>query len=89
VIIISAIQRRGPNGQRQVARHAAQHVADEEDPGAQAVHGFAEFQRVEHLQLGKADVDPVEVVEQVADENEGNQAQGDALVDGVFTVIGL
>ena len=74
-------------GQRQVTRHAAQHVADKENPGPQAVHGFTEFQRIEHLQLGKANVYPVEVIEQVADKDEGDQAQGNALVDGVFIVI--
>lgn len=74
-------------GQRQVAGYAAQHVADKENPGTEAVHGLAELQGVEHLQLGKADVDAVKVVEQIADENEGDQAQGDALVDGVFVVI--
>lgn len=73
--------------QGQVARHAAQHIADEEDPGPEAVHGFAEFEGIEHLQLGEADVDAVEVVEQVADKNEGDQAQGHALVDSVFIVI--
>ncbi|MNC19685.1 hypothetical protein D3C75_676220 [compost metagenome] len=73
-------------GQGQVAWHAAQHVTDKEDAGAEAVHGFAELQRVEHLQFGKSNVYPVEVVEQVADENEGDQTQGDALVDGVFVV---
>ena len=73
--------------QRQVARYAAQHVTDKEDPGAQAVDRFTEFQGIEHLQLGEANVDPVEVVEQVADEDEGDQTQGDAFVDGVFTVV--
>ena len=36
-------------GEGQVARHAAQHVADEENPGAKAVYRLAEFQRIEHL----------------------------------------
>ncbi len=78
---------RAKPGQRQVTRHAAQHVADKENPGPQAVHGFTEFQRIEHLQLGKANVYPVEVIEQIADKDEGDQAQGDALVDGVLIVI--
>ena len=74
-------------GQGQVARHAAQHIAYKENTGAQAVYGFAELECVEHLQLGKSNVNPVEVVEQVADEDKGDQTQGDALVDGVFVVI--
>ncbi len=48
--------------------------------GAEAVHGFAEFQGIKHLQFGKANVYPVEVIEQVADENEGDQAQAAVFV---------
>ena len=69
--------------ERQVARQAAEHVADEENPGAEAVDGFAELERVEHLQLGEADVDAVQVVEEIADENERDQPQGDAPVERV------
>ncbi len=55
------------------------------NPGAEAVHGFAEFQCVEHLQFGKPDIHPVEVIEQVADEDEGDQTQGNAFVDGFLS----
>jgi len=54
--------------------NAEGHVADEEDAGAQAIHGFAQLQRVEHLELGETDVDAIQVIEEVADEDEGDQA---------------
>ncbi|MNL08880.1 hypothetical protein D3C87_1296170 [compost metagenome] len=54
--------------QDHVARHLEQEIADEEDPRAQAVYRLAERKRVGHLQLGKADIDPVEVGKKVADE---------------------
>jgi hypothetical protein len=45
--------------EQQVARHLEQKVADEENSRAQAVHGLAELV-LQHLQLGKADVDAVD-----------------------------
>ncbi|MNN16282.1 hypothetical protein D3C81_1294160 [compost metagenome] len=69
--------------ERQVAGQPAEHIADEENPGTQAVDGFAELERIEHLQLGEADVDPVQVVEQVADEDEWNQPQGNAPIQRI------
>jgi hypothetical protein len=40
---------RAEPGQCQIAGYATQHVTNEENPGTQAVHSFAELQRVEHL----------------------------------------
>jgi hypothetical protein len=74
--------------QGQVARYAAQHVTDEENPGAQAIHRLAELQCIKHFQFGEADIDAVQVVEQVANEDKRDQTQGNALVHGVFVVIG-
>ncbi|MCY1294495.1 hypothetical protein D9M70_437930 [compost metagenome] len=54
--------------QHQVAGHAEDGVGDEEQAGAQAVDGFAEVQVAAHLQLGEADIDAVEVGEDVADQ---------------------
>ncbi len=53
---------------QQVGRHLEQEIADEEDPGAGAVHGVAEAQVGQHLQLGEADVDTVQVGHHVAQE---------------------
>ncbi|MNZ51775.1 hypothetical protein D3C78_696020 [compost metagenome] len=73
--------------ERQVAGQAAQHIANEEDTGTEAVDGFAELQCIEHLQLGEANVDPVQVVEQVADKDEGDQPQGDAPIQRIAGVV--
>ncbi len=59
--------------QDQIARHPAGQVTDEEDARAQPVHGLAHAQVAQHLQFGEADVDPVQVIEQVADEQERDQ----------------
>ncbi|RMT42420.1 hypothetical protein ALP48_05438 [Pseudomonas syringae pv. solidagae] len=78
--------------QRQIAGQATQHVANEEDTGAQAIDRLAETQGIEHLQLGKADVHAVEVIEQVTNEDKRDKAQGDATVDmiafGVAHLVG-
>jgi hypothetical protein len=65
---------------QQVGRHFEQEVADEEDTGTQAVHGVGKPQIRLHLQLGKADVHPVQVCHHVAQEQEGQQALADARI---------
>ena len=51
--------------QDEVARHLEQEIADEEQRGAEAVGGFAEAEIADHLQLGVADVLPVDIGDQV------------------------
>ncbi|MNS65958.1 hypothetical protein D3C72_991510 [compost metagenome] len=72
--------------QQHVAGHFAQHVADVEDRGAQAVHGVAEAQVLLHLQLGEADVDAVQERHHVADEQERDDAQPDLAVERILIV---
>ncbi|ETC83181.1 hypothetical protein XHC_4418 [Xanthomonas hortorum pv. carotae str. M081] len=74
--------------QDQIARHPAGQVADEEDACAQPVHGLAHAQITQHLQLGEAHIDPVQVIEQVADEQEGDQPPQDLAVGRAHTVGG-
>src|SRR5690606_35508776 len=59
-------------------------VADEEEAGAQPVHGFAELQVGEHVQLGEADVDAVEVGDDVAQHQERQQSPRHLAVQRVF-----
>ncbi len=73
--------------QDQIARHPAGQVTDEENARAQPVHGLAHAQVAQHLLLGKAHVDPVQVIEQVADEQERDQPPQDLAV-GRTHVIG-
>ena len=60
--------------QGDVAGHAEQRVGDEEQAGAEAVHGVAEVQVAAHLHLGKADVDAVQMGKQVTHQQQGHQA---------------
>ena len=62
VIMMRAIQQpRADPREDEVARHLEQHVAEEEDAGAEAVDRGAEAQIVVHLQRGEPDVDAIEV----------------------------
>ena len=63
--------------EHQIAGHFEEEVADEEDAGAQAVDGVAEGQRLLHLQLRVADVDAVEVGDEVADDQQRHDAPAD------------
>jgi hypothetical protein len=71
-----------------VAGHLEEEVADEEQAGAQAEHGFREAQVLRHLQLGKADVDAVEVGDHVAQHQERHDAPEHLLV-GRLGVVGV
>lgn len=74
--------------QDQITGHPASEVTDEEDPRAQPVHGLAHAQIAQHLQLGEADVDPVQVIEQIADEQERDQPPQDLAVGGAHAIGG-
>ncbi|MNQ80985.1 hypothetical protein D3C85_959840 [compost metagenome] len=67
--------------QHQVARHFEEDVADEEQAGSKAVGRLAELQVFEHLQLGEADVDAVEVGGQIAEAQEGDEPPGDLAIE--------
>src|SRR5262249_39745877 len=60
--------------ERQIARHLKEEVAEKEDPGAPAEHRRGEAEIAVHLQRGKTDIDPIEVAEEVAERDEGNDA---------------
>jgi hypothetical protein len=54
----------------------------------QAVDGFAEFQVVEHLQLGEADVDAVQPGQHPQHAQKGQQAPGNLGIGGVDLIDG-
>ena len=60
--------------EKQVARHLEEEVADEEDAGAQSVYRIAEAQIGFHLELSEADIDPIQIREDVTDEQKRNQS---------------
>ncbi|MNP03571.1 hypothetical protein D3C76_954600 [compost metagenome] len=72
--------------EHQVARHAEQRVGNEEQPGTQAIDRVGQLQVLAHLHLGKADVDAVQVGEQVAHQQQRHQPPGDCSVGTVGPV---
>ena len=74
--------------QNDVAQHLEEEIADEEHPGAEAVHGFAEAKIGEHLQLGEPDVDPIEVRHEIAQHQKRQQAPGHLPVGAFFGLRG-
>ena len=58
--------------QRDIAGDLEHQVTDEEHPGPQPVDRFTELQVIEHLQLGEADIDPVQISDQVTDHQQRN-----------------
>ncbi|KVZ40533.1 hypothetical protein WL16_29135 [Burkholderia ubonensis] len=66
--------------QQRIARHLEQHVADEEQHRAEAVHRVRQAEILPHLQLREADVAAVEDRHDVADEQERHDPRADAAV---------
>ena len=71
-----AIHRRAHVPQHQVAGHLEEKIAEKEDAHARAVDLGAQLKIIQELQAGKADVGPIENVEDVEQEQEGQQPQG-------------
>ena len=69
--------------QGHVAGDAEQRVGHEEQAGAEAIDRVAEVQVRAHLHLGEADVDAVEMGEEVADQQQRHQPPGDGAVSTV------
>ena len=69
-------------GQKQVAGQLEQQVADEEQGRAQPERGFADAEVAHHLQLGVADVLPVDIGNQVHDAEHGHQVADDLADNG-------
>ena len=71
-----------------VAGNFEKKIADEEDSRSKAKDGFAESQIAEHLQLGEAYVDAIEVGNHIAEHQKGNQPPGNLLVGGILEFAG-
>jgi uncharacterized protein YhaN len=85
--MMRAIQMRAGARHQQVGRHLEQEIADEEDAGADAIHGIAELQVGLHLQLGEADIDAVQIGRDKAQEQERHEAPADPAVQLIKIVI--
>ncbi|MNQ82362.1 hypothetical protein D3C85_974110 [compost metagenome] len=68
-------------GQQQIARHFEQQEPDEKQAGAQPEHRCAETQVVAELQLGNANVDPVYVIDDVAQQQQRHDPPADAPIN--------
>ena len=69
--------------QDDVAGDFEDEIAEEEHSGAESVDALAEVEVGEHLQLGEANVDAVDVGDDVAAKEDGKDAEGDFAIEGV------
>ena len=70
--------------EEQVARHFEDEVTDEEQRSAKAIGIFAEAQRVDHLQLGIADILAVDIGDEIEKAKKRHQPPGDLRDKGFF-----
>jgi hypothetical protein len=60
--------------EQQIGRHLEDEIGDEEDAGAEAESGLRQAEILVHGERGKAHIDPVEIGDEVADDEEGYEA---------------
>ena len=72
--------------QNQVARNLKQEVARKKNACAQTKYAIGETQVVGHLKAGKTHVDPIQICDEVKDEEEGQEPPGDA-APGSFSYV--
>ena len=70
-----------------VARHLEQEIAEEENACAETVGGFAEAEVRRHLELREADIDAVEIGDDVTQHQKRHEAPGDFAVGALFDVV--
>ena len=63
-----------------VARNLEQEISKEKDAGAESIYAVTEFQVAHHLQFGKADIHPVEISDDVAEEQNRHNPPGDLAI---------
>ena len=59
--------------QEDVRWHFEDEISDEEQAGAEAEGGLAQAERLVHVELGKADIDAIEIGHEIADDQERDQ----------------
>ena len=80
-MVIRAKVFRAPIFSNKVARDFEEHIAQVDDAGAEPVHRLAEAQILNHLQLGEADVVPVQPRHYEETRQERDNPLGDLRVD--------
>ena len=73
--------------QQQIARHLEQDIADIKQADAQSITRIGQVQIALKLQFGEADIDAIDVVQDVADEDEGDDPQDHLPVKTAFPFI--
>jgi hypothetical protein len=66
---------------KKVLRTLEHHIADEQQTGAETVGRIAETKVGLELDLRNADVDPVEIIKDVAEHQQGQDTQRDLAID--------
>jgi len=60
--------------QCEIARHLQKEVANKEDARAKTIDFWIDANRLVHLQRGKADVDPIDVADEISEQQKRHQA---------------
>ncbi|MNG06281.1 hypothetical protein D3C84_895100 [compost metagenome] len=74
--------------QDQVAGNFHEEVGNEENPCAKAVDGFGKLQIVGHLQFGETDVHPVQIGDEVAQQQQRQDTPRHFAVRQILEAIG-
>jgi hypothetical protein len=69
-----------------IAGNFKQKISQEENAKAQSKYVGTKFQVAAHLQFGKADIDPIDIRDDVADEQKGNNPPGDPVIKRIVRV---
>src|ERR1700733_8889329 len=72
--------------QNQIAWHLEQDIADVEQADPEPIAGVAQMQVALELQFGETDVDPVDVVQNIADEDKGDDPIDDLPVETMLVI---
>jgi len=72
--MMRAIHLRAEAVEEEVRGHLEQEIGEEEDAGAKAEHGGGEAERLVHGQRGEADIHPIEISDEIADDQERDQS---------------
>src|SRR5580698_7389537 len=73
--------------QEDVGGDFEQEISDEEQSRAQSESGFAQTERLVHVQLGEADIDAIEIGYEIAQDQERNQPRHDLADDTLLDVV--
>jgi hypothetical protein len=65
----------------EVSRNLEEEVTEKEDAGSRCKNGIREPRNLLHSQFGEADIDSVNVGEDIAGEEDGDEPEGNLAID--------